>query len=139
MLSIIDLNSISGVGRRKRAVAWIKISPLKDQVKPLFLINGKSPEIYLQFNSHYLTTILLPLEILNLTDKFNIYVKVYGGGLTGQVDAIKLGLARALCLFDQTNRTILKSYGFLTRDSCIKESKKYGLKKARKASQYSKR
>jgi small subunit ribosomal protein S9 len=139
MISTTNLDVVSSVGRRKRAVAWIQISPADEQIKPIFLINGKSPKVYLQFNAHYLNTILLPLEILNITDKFNINIQVKGGGLTGQVESIKLGLARALCLFDQTHRTILKSYGFLTRDSRIKESKKYGLKKARKASQYSKR
>ena len=97
------------------------------------------PELYLQFNSKSINTIFLPLEILDLKNRFTIDIKVKGGGLMGQTDAIKLGISRALCNLTSENRTILKTYGLLTRDSRIKESKKYGLKKARKASQYSKR
>jgi small subunit ribosomal protein S9 len=71
--------------------------------------------------------------------QFDIIVLVKGGGLTGQADAIQLGVARQLCKIDKNNRAILKPFGFLTRDSRIKERKKYGLRKARKAPQYSKR
>ena len=74
-----------------------------------------------------------------MKDKSDIIAIVTGGGLTGQADAIKLGVARNLCKIDNEYRTILKPYGLLTRDARIKERKKYGLRKARKASQYSKR
>lgn len=93
----------------------------------------------MQFNSKFLNTIYLPLEILDLKNKFTICIQVKGGGLSGQTDAIKLAIAKALCDLNKEHRPVLKSYGFLTRDSRIKESKKYGLKKARKASQFSKR
>jgi len=74
-----------------------------------------------------------------LEKQFDILALVKGGGLTGQAQAIQLGVARLLCQMDQENRKILKPFGFLTRDSRIKERKKYGLRKARKAPQYSKR
>jgi small subunit ribosomal protein S9 len=136
----------SAIGRRKESTAVIKLYELTidEKVWPVvseetFMINGLIPEVYLQFNPKYMSTISLPLEILSLTDKYRIDVTVSGGGLSGQTNAIKLGLARALCKLDPTHRPLLKSYGFLTRDARIKESKKYGLKKARKASQFSKR
>ena len=79
------------------------------------------------------------LEKLNLKSQFDIIAIVKGGGLTGQTDAIKLGVARLICKMENENRLILKPFGFLSRDARIKERKKYGLRKARKASQYSKR
>jgi len=97
----------------------------------LFLLNG--------FNTNYLNNIWSPLEKLNLKKQFDIITIVKGGGLTGQADAIKLGVARLICKLDYENRIILKPFGFLSRDARIKERKKYGLRKARKASQYSKR
>jgi small subunit ribosomal protein S9 len=135
-----DLQLItSSIGKRKRAVAFVELYEIKDNANPLTLINGIPTALYLQFNSTSVNTIFLPLEILNLKNSFNISIKVKGGGLIGQVDAIKLAISRALCNLSSENRTTLKAYGFLTRDARIKESKKYGLKKARKASQYSKR
>ena len=80
-----------------------------------------------------------PLETIVLQESFDINVKVIGGGIVGQAFAIRLGLARALNLLSPTNRAALKQNGFLTRDARVKERKKYGLKKARKASQFSKR
>ena len=135
-----DLQLItSSIGKRKRAVAFVELYEIKDNANPLTLINGIPTALYLQFNSKSINTIFLPLEILDLKNRFTIDIKVKGGGLMGQTDAIKLGISRALCNLTSENRTILKTYGLLTRDSRIKESKKYGLKKARKASQYSKR
>jgi small subunit ribosomal protein S9 len=87
----------------------------------------------------YLNTVWSPLEKVNLEKQFDIVVRVTGGGLTGQAQAIQLGVARLLCKMDNENRAILKPFGFLTRDARIKERKKYGLRKARKAPQYSKR
>jgi len=79
------------------------------------------------------------IQLLNLEKQFNIVTVVKGGGLTGQAQAIQLGVARQLCQMDHQHRLVLKPFGFLTRDSRIKERKKYGLRKARKAPQYSKR
>ena len=83
--------------------------------------------------------VVVPLKKLQLENQFDIIVLVKGGGLTGQTDAIQLGVARLICKIDPANRTILKPFGLLTRDARIKERKKYGLRKARKAPQYSKR
>ena len=80
-----------------------------------------------------------PLEILGFENEYDILVNAHGGGLTGQADAVKLGVARALCVQDPNNRQPLKTEGYLTRDPRCKERKKYGLKKARKAPQFSKR
>jgi small subunit ribosomal protein S9 len=124
-----------GVGKRKEAVARVFLTPGDGSM----VINKVPGEKYLQYNTAYLGNIWQPLKILNLDKQFDITVLVRGGGLTGQADAIKLGVARLLCKMDQQNRSILKPYGLLTRDARIKERKKYGLRKARKAPQYSKR
>ena len=124
-----------GIGRRKEATARVFLIPGNGQL----LINKIAGEKYLQFNANYLNKIFAPLKALNLDKQFDIIVRVNGGGLTGQAHAIQLGVARLLCQFDNNNRIILKPIGFLTRDARIKERKKYGLRKARKASQYSKR
>lgn len=124
-----------GLGKRKQAIARVFLIPGEGNI----IINKISGNKYLQYNETYLNTVWAPLEKLNLSKQFNIFALVNGGGLTGQAEAIQLGVARLLCKMDQENRPVLKPFGFLTRDSRIKERKKYGLKKARKASQYSKR
>ena len=124
-----------GVGRRKQAIARVFLVPGNGKLS----INKKSGDKYLQYNDIYLNTVWSPLEKLNLEKQFDIVAIVNGGGLTGQAEAIQLGVARRLIEIDQENRSILKPFGFLTRDSRIKERKKYGLRKARKAPQYSKR
>jgi small subunit ribosomal protein S9 len=124
-----------GLGKRKRAIARVFLVPGDGKV----IINKVSGEKYLQYNTNYLNAILDPLEKLNLKNQFDIIAIVNGGGLTGQTDAIKLGVSRLLCKMESSNRLVLKPFGFLSRDSRIKERKKYGLRKARKASQYSKR
>ena len=124
-----------GLGKRKRAVARVFLVPGTGKI----IINKVSGEKYLQYNTNYLNAIFSPLEKLNLNNQFDIIAIVKGGGLTGQTDAIKLGVARALCYMSSENRASLKAEGFLTRDSRRKERKKYGLKKARKAPQFSKR
>jgi small subunit ribosomal protein S9 len=124
-----------GVGRRKQAIARVFLVPGEGNL----IINKKSGDQYLQYNDTYLNTVWSPLETLNLQKQFDIIAIVNGGGLTGQADAIQLGVARRLIEMDPENRSILKPFGFLTRDSRIKERKKYGLRKARKAPQYSKR
>jgi small subunit ribosomal protein S9 len=124
-----------GLGRRKQAIARVFLLPGEGKIT----INKKSGDKYLQYNDNYLNTVWAPLETLNLEKQFDIIALVNGGGLTGQAEAIQLGVARQLCEIDKGNRLILKPFGFLTRDSRIKERKKYGLRKARKAPQYSKR
>lgn len=131
---VFQKNNI-GLGKRKHAIARVFLIPGKGNI----LINKVSGENYLQYNETYLNTVWSPLEKLNLEKQFDIVALVNGGGLTGQADAIQLGVARLLCKMDKENRPILKPFGFLTRDSRIKERKKYGLRKARKAPQYSKR
>jgi len=124
-----------GLGKRKQSVARVFLIPGEGNL----IINKTSGNKYLQYNDTYLNTVWLPLEKLSLEKQFDIVALVKGGGLTGQAQAIQLGIARLLCTKDQENRKILKPFGFLTRDSRIKERKKYGLRKARKAPQYSKR
>lgn len=124
-----------GTGRRKTAIARVRLVPGTGQL----VINGKPGDLHLQFNHNYLSTTRAPLEALGLENDYDILVNVRGGGLTGQADAIRLGVARALCQLDPENRKPLKIEGYLTRDPRSKERKKYGLKKARKAPQYSKR
>lgn len=125
----------SAVGKRKKAIARVVIVPGNGKL----IINKVSGEKYLQYNTTYLNNIWSPLEKVKMKDKSDIIAIVTGGGLTGQADAIKLGVARNLCKIDNEYRPILKPYGLLTRDPRMKERKKYGLRKARKASQYSKR
>lgn len=124
-----------GTGRRKASIARVRLVPGEGKL----VVNGKPGDLYLQFNPSYLAATRAPLETLGLENEYDILVNVHGGGLTGQADAIRLGVARALCKLDPDNRQPLKSEGYLTRDSRCKERKKYGLRKARKAPQYSKR
>ena len=124
-----------GLGKRKEAIARIFLIPGAGNL----IINKISGNKYLQYNETYLATVWSPLEKLNLEKQFDIVALVNGGGLTGQAQSIRLGVARLLCDIDPENRKVLKPFGYLSRDPRIKERKKYGLKKARKASQYSKR
>lgn len=124
-----------GTGRRKNAVACVRIYPGKGSI----VVNDKNLDDY--FGMETLKLIVRqPLVATGTSDQFDIICKVIGGGLSGQAGAIRHGLARALNKADEeAYRAILKKAGFLTRDSRMKERKKYGLKKARKASQFSKR
>lgn len=124
-----------GTGRRKSAIARVRLIPGEGKVT----INGRDGENYLQYNQSYLSTTKAPLEILGLESDYDILVNVKGGGVTGQAEAIRLGVARALCELSPDNRPPLKIEGYLTRDPRAKERKKYGLRKARKAPQFSKR
>jgi small subunit ribosomal protein S9 len=135
MVELIFQKKNIGVGKRKQAVARVFLIPGQGDL----IINKVSGNKYLQYNDSYLNKVWAPLEKLNLEKQFNIIVLVKGGGITGQAEAIQLGVARQLCKIEKSNRVILKPFGFLTRDSRIKERKKYGLRKARKAPQYSKR
>jgi len=124
-----------GLGKRKQAIARVFLVPGEGNLT----INKISGNTYLQYNDTYLNDVWAPLKELKLETKFDIITVVKGGGLTGQAEAIQLGVARQLCQMNEQNRTVLKPFGFLTRNSRIKERKKYGLRKARKAPQYSKR
>ena len=124
-----------GTGRRKTSVARVRLIPGSGNIT----INGRPGDHYLNFNPAYLAAIKAPLQTLGLSESYDILVNVYGGGLTGQSDAIKQGAARALCELSLDNRKPLKTEGHLSRDPRAKERRKYGLKKARKAPQFSKR
>lgn len=123
-----------GTGRRKSSVARVYITPGTGKVT----INKKDMDEY--FGLETLKIIVRqPLELTNTADKYDVKVNVHGGGFTGQAGAIRHGIARALNKADEEYRPTLKKAGFLTRDSREKERKKYGLKKARRAPQFSKR
>jgi small subunit ribosomal protein S9 len=122
-------------GRRKTSIARVRLVTGSGEMT----INKKNADSYLQYNPNQLTTAKRPLTILGLEKEYNIIVNAHGGGLSSQADAIRLGIARALCIINPEYRAPLKLSGLLTRDAREKERKKYGLKKARKASQYSKR
>lgn len=123
-----------GTGRRKSSVARVYLMPGSGKIT----INKKDMDDY--FGLETLKIIVRqPLEATNMADKFDILVNVKGGGFTGQAGAIRHGIARALNRYDLDLRSTLKKAGFLTRDPRMKERKKYGLKKARRASQFSKR
>ncbi len=124
-----------GTGRRKTSVARVRLVPGNGAIT----INGRPGDHYLNFNPAYLAAVKAPLQTLGLSDSYDVLVNVYGGGLTGQADAIKQGAARALCELSLDNRKPLKTEGHLSRDPRAKERRKYGLKKARKAPQFSKR
>lgn len=124
-----------GIGKRKQAVARVFLVPGEGNL----IINKISGDSYLQYNSTYLNKVWAPLKELELEAQFDIVALVNGGGLAGQAHAVQLGIARLLCSINVNYRKKLKPLGFLTRDSRIKERKKYGLRKARKAPQYSKR
>lgn len=122
-----------GTGKRKKSIARVRVL----QGNGEFIINDKSLENYFPFGT-LSQTATQPLTLLNARDKFKVIINVQGGGFSGQAGAIRLGVARALIKFDETYKSELKKAGFLTRDSRIKERKKYGLRKARRAVQFSK-
>lgn len=121
-------------GRRKRAVARVRVRPGQGNI----VVNGRPFEEYFTSATHRMI-VTEPLRLYDSASSWNIDVTIDGGGVSGQAGAFRLGIARALCAIDPDLRVSLKKAGFLTRDAREKESKKYGLKKARKAPQYSKR
>jgi len=126
--------SFYGTGRRKKSVARVRLVPGNGIVK----INNKEIDTY--FGLETLKVIVKqPLVLTNTMSKYDVIVKVIGGGYTGQAGAIRHGLARALVKSSEELKPVLKKAGFLTRDPRMKERKKYGLKKARRAPQFSKR
>ncbi len=123
-----------GTGRRKKAIARVRLVPGTGKIT----INKRDIENY--FNYETLRVVVKePLVITDTLGQYDVLVNVHGGGYTGQAGAIRHGISRALLQADAELRPILKKAGFLTRDPRMKERKKYGLKKARKASQFSKR
>lgn len=129
------INNYYGTGRRKQSVARVR---LYENGKGNIFINDMTIDEYFGLETLKLI-VRQPLSLTNTAEKYDIKVNVYGGGLTGQAGAICHGISRALCEADANLRAELKKAGFLTRDARVKERKKYGLKKARKASQFSKR
>jgi small subunit ribosomal protein S9 len=122
------------IGRRKSAIARVFLTPGQGEIK----INKKPLNLY--FNYFFdQKEILKPLLLVNLEKEYDVFIIVNGGGRIGQVNAIKLAISRIICLIDSSKRLLLKQQSLLRRDSRIKERRKYGLKKARKAPQYSKR
>ncbi len=128
------MDTIHTIGRRKASVARIYMSAGKGNIT----INKKDSKEYFSTDA-LLYKINQPLKVVDSEGKFDINVNVFGGGTTGQADAIKLAIARALCEFDAENRTALKAEGLLTRDPRVVERKKPGQKKARKKFQWVKR
>ena len=123
-----------GTGRRKSSVARVRLYPGSGRIT----INGRDVDDY--FGLETLKLIMnQPFGVTNTVGKFDVVVNVKGGGVSGQAGAIRHGIARALLLADETYRPALKKAGFLTRDPRMKERKKYGLKAARRAPQFSKR
>ena len=129
-----DLVQYSAVGRRKSSVARVILTPGKGK----FLVNDRPFEEYIPSAATRLD-VLQPLALTSNEGKFDVVANVNGGGLTGQAGAIRLGITRALMEVDEDLRKVLKPAGLVTRDPRAKERKKYGLKKARRAPQFSKR
>ncbi len=123
-----------GTGRRKTSVARVRLVPGSGRI----IINGRNVDDYFNYET-LKKDIRMPFIITETEGKFDVIAKVEGGGFTGQAGALKHGISRALIRAEEDLRSVLKKAGFLTRDSRMKERKKYGLKKARRAPQFSKR
>lgn len=127
-----------GVGRRKRSVAQVRIFHTKKAGEKDLIVNDRQMDEYFPDESLQ-ATFVAPLRETGLQENFKVSALVKGGGISGQAEAVRLGIARALIKFDEGLRAVLKSHGFLTRDARKVERKKPGLKKARRAPQWSKR
>jgi len=124
-----------GTGKRKSAVARVRLLPGDGQI----VVNGKPAKEYFGGRDVYQLVMQMPFQLTGTEGRYSASIKVAGGGHTGQAEAIRHGVSRALLLADEGYRPALKSAGLLTRDARIKERKKVGLKRARKAPQYTKR
>ena len=123
-----------GTGRRKTAVARVRLLPGEGEI----IVNGRTLEEH--FGGAFSDAELrMPFRVTGTEGRFNAMIKVEGGGVNGQAGAVRHGIARALLEFDESHRLVLRQAGLLTRDPRMKERKKYGLKRARKAPQYTKR
>lgn len=127
-------NKYAAIGRRKRSVAKVTLTNGTGKIT----VNRKDVKDYMPYET-LVMDLIQPLELTDTLKKFDIEINVKGGGFSGQTGAIRLGIARALMLVNGENRPVLKTSGMITRDARIKERKKYGLKKARRAPQFSKR
>lgn len=125
-----------GMGRRKTAVARVRLFPNGDGS---VIVNGKNSRAYFGQREALTSTVIAPLRLLEVADQYNMTVRVVGGGTSGQAGAIRHGVARALVRLNPEWKPALRKAGFLTRDPRMKERKKPGLKRARKAPQYTKR
>lgn len=124
-----------GTGRRKNAIARVYLVPGEGKI----IVNNRSLEDYFYGRKLLETTVCQPLEITGTAGRFDVICKVHGSGVSGQAGAVRLGIARALLQADPNLRPVLRKSGLLTRDPRMKERRKYGLKKARRAPQFSKR
>ncbi len=127
--------TFNATGRRKKSIARVRLVP---NGTGKFIVNDKPIEEYFHLGTLRLIA-TQSLELVSITDKFDVYANVHGGGLSGQAGAIRHGISRAIVRADETFKPEIKKAGFLTRDARAKERKKYGLKKARKAPQFRKR
>jgi small subunit ribosomal protein S9 len=130
----VQSGNAAGTGRRKEAIARVRITAGTGN----WQINGRTLDGYFPNKVHQ-QLVSEPFVVLGAEGRFDVIARITGGGVSGQAGALRLGVARALVLVDPESRPALKKAGFLTRDARVKERKKYGLKKARKAPQYSKR
>jgi len=134
ILKIYNLEVVHTIGRRKTSVARIYLSKGKDNVT----VNGKDYKEYFPTTTQQYK-VMQPFNLTNNAGKYDVSVNVYGGGTTGQVEAIRLAISRALCQISEDNKPALKGEGLLTRDPRMVERKKFGQKKGRKKFQFSKR
>lgn len=125
---------VQATGRRKTSVARVRLYEGSGH----FSLNGRNLEDYFPTMAQRIR-VMEPLRTANLEGRYDVHAKLEGGGTTGQVDALRLGIARALVAVDPDLRSVLKKEGLLTRDARVVERKKYGLRKARRAQQYTKR
>ncbi|MDQ4038595.1 MAG: 30S ribosomal protein S9 [Actinomycetota bacterium] len=132
--TVLPDKPVQTVGRRKQAIVRVRLVPGTGQFK----LNGRSLSEYFPNKLHQ-QLIREPLVVLDRVESYDIVALLHGGGVTGQAGALRLAIARALVALDEDDRAVLRKAGFMTRDPRAKERKKYGLKKARKAPQYSKR
>ncbi|MBA3278623.1 MAG: 30S ribosomal protein S9 [Geodermatophilaceae bacterium] len=134
MTAVLTDKPVQTVGRRKQAIVRVRLVPGTGQFK----LNGRTLSEYFPNKLHQ-QLIREPLVTLDRVGSYDIVALLHGGGVTGQAGALRLAIARALVVLDEDDRAVLRKAGFMTRDPRAKERKKYGLKKARKAPQYSKR
>ncbi len=123
-----------GTGKRKTSIAKVRLYTEPGNV----VVNGKPLEEAFPWKG-WQVVVTLPLEVTETLGKYSVTAQVYGGGVSSQAGAVRHGISRALAVLDEKLKPVLRKHGLLTRDARIKESKKYGLKRARKAEQYSKR
>jgi small subunit ribosomal protein S9 len=133
-MATVTSNDILGTGRRKTSVARVRVRPGEGKIK----INNRQLEEYF-CNIRQRNSVVAPLEQTGKRAQFDVVIRVDGGGITGQADACKLGIARALKKMDEQAAVGLRDSGLLTRDGRMKERKKYGLRGARRGTQFSKR